>query len=364
MIALPVVSPFALSGIADALALARASLDELAEDRRTQTVTRRQLEEALDTLADALEPPISIPSALAARLDELARHAETAVDVARTLAAERRDDASAEALAWAESVAASIRGHGARSRAAARRRRLARSRATSLQPRRPRLANVRRDGVRLPVRPESSAALDRLPLERRHARPELLRPARLRSAARELRRDREGRRAGSSLVPARTLAHADRSRLRADLVVGLDVRVPDAVARDARAVGEPARADEPPGGATAAGLRRGARRALGHLGIGVQRARHRAHLSVLELRRSRARLEARAQRRRRDRALRDGARRDGRTAGGGAELRAARRRKAGEAATAGTRRSTTRRRECRRASGSRSCAPTWRITRA
>ena len=37
----------------------------------------------------------------------------------------------------------------------------------------------------------------------RQARPELLRPARLRSAARELRRDRQGRRPGAALVPAR-----------------------------------------------------------------------------------------------------------------------------------------------------------------
>ena len=106
-----VASPLALVGIADALGLARESLVALAEDRRTQTVTRRQLEEALDILADALEPPISIPSALPARLDELARRAEIVSDVARTLAAERSDAASAEALVCAESVAASIRGH-------------------------------------------------------------------------------------------------------------------------------------------------------------------------------------------------------------------------------------------------------------
>ncbi len=116
MIARPVASPDALAGIADALGLARESLEALAEDRRTQTVTRRQLEEALDLLAAALEIPVSAPAALGIRLDELARHAETVTDVARTLAAERRDDASAEALAWAEAVAASIRGH-ARDRA-------------------------------------------------------------------------------------------------------------------------------------------------------------------------------------------------------------------------------------------------------
>ena len=183
------------------------------------------------------------------------------------------------------------------------------------------------DGLRLPLRPRAAAALDRLPDRRRHARPELLRPAGLRGAARELRRDRQGRRAGAALVPPRARAHAGRSRLGADLVVGIDVRVPDAVAGDARAGGEPARADQPPGRATAPEVRRRARRALGRLRVGLQRARSRAHLPVLQLRRARPRLEARARRRRGHRALRDGARGDGGSGSRRAELRASRRRR-------------------------------------
>ena len=45
------------------------------------------------------------------------------------------------------------------------------------------------------------------------------------------------------LVPSRSGADTGRPRLRADLVVRLDVRVPDAVARDARPGRQPARAD-------------------------------------------------------------------------------------------------------------------------
>ena len=45
------------------------------------------------------------------------------------------------------------------------------------------------------------------------------------------------------------------SGLGADLVVGVDVRVPDAVAGDARARGQPARADQPAGRGAPAGLR-------------------------------------------------------------------------------------------------------------
>ena len=94
----------------------------------------------------------------------------------------------------------------------------------------------RRHGLRLPARPRAQAALDRLSRRRRHARPELLRPARLRGAARELRRDRQGRRrrrgtGSGSAAPSTPIG----ARRGADLVVGLDVRVPDAVAGHARA---------------------------------------------------------------------------------------------------------------------------------
>ena len=211
--------------------------------------------------------------------------------------------------------------------------------------------------------PGAAAPLDRLPGRRGQSRSQLLRPARLRGAPGELRRDRQGRRAGAALVPARARPDAGRPRLGADLVVGIDVRVPDAVAGDARAGGQPAGADQPPGRPPADRVRRRARRALGRLGIGVQRARSGAHLSVLELRRSRPGPQARAQRGRRRRALRDGAGGDGGSAGRGAATSRVWPRPAAAAATAATRRSTTRRRACPKASRSRSSAPTWRIIR-
>ena len=81
-------------------------------------------------------------------------------------------------------------------------RRAARPPAGSRSPAR-RASSFDDDGVRLPLRPDAQALLDRLPGRRRRARPELLRPPRLRGAPRELRRDRQGRRAGVALVPAR-----------------------------------------------------------------------------------------------------------------------------------------------------------------
>ena len=101
-----------------------------------------------------------------------------------------------------------------------------------------------RDGFRLPARSRPQAAFDRLPGGRRRARPELLRSSRLRGAARKLHGDRQGRCSRAPLVPARSRRYADRAWRRADLLVGIDVRVSDAVARHARAGRQLDRADQ------------------------------------------------------------------------------------------------------------------------
>ena len=111
-LARPVIGSEWSAGIADALALAREALGALADDRRTQTVTRKQLDESLDTLEAALRAaPPHTPAAVAGRLAELADHADTVADIARTLADERGEGAHAEVLAWAEAVRESIQGH-------------------------------------------------------------------------------------------------------------------------------------------------------------------------------------------------------------------------------------------------------------
>ncbi len=137
--------------------------------------------------------------------------------------------------------------------------------------RRPVDAAVPGDGLRLPVRPVPQAVLDRVPGLGRRVGSELLRPPRVRVPPRQLPRHRQGRGHAGPLVPARPGAHTDRPWLGADLVVRVDVRVPDASARDARAGQQPARADEPAGRGPPDALRHRARRAMGHLRIWLQR---------------------------------------------------------------------------------------------
>ena len=111
----PMAGPELFAGIEDGLDLTRETLHGLPDDRRTQTITRHQLGDALDTLAATLRqgPLFQHPptEALAARLEEIASQAATMVDIARTLASERGDDGSADMLFWAEATLASIESH-------------------------------------------------------------------------------------------------------------------------------------------------------------------------------------------------------------------------------------------------------------
>jgi cyclic beta-1,2-glucan synthetase len=112
----PLLDAQTLAGAGDAVALIRAAAPETA-GRRTQTVTRRHLDEALAAVAAALEPvPVpATPAEWAARLDELAAGIHAVVDVARALAGEQREGADAgaweEVLAWAELAQATVASH-------------------------------------------------------------------------------------------------------------------------------------------------------------------------------------------------------------------------------------------------------------
>jgi cyclic beta-1,2-glucan synthetase len=103
-----------LAGIGDAVALIRDSAP--ASAGRTQTVTRRHLDEALGALATAgLRSAPQTPSQWAACLELLHANLHAVVDVARALAGEQRQatDAAAwsEALAWSEAALACVESH-------------------------------------------------------------------------------------------------------------------------------------------------------------------------------------------------------------------------------------------------------------
>jgi cyclic beta-1,2-glucan synthetase len=98
-----------LSGIDDSLQLARESVRLLADDRRSHTVTRKHLEDALEIFSAGVA--ILRKSGETPRLQDLAVHAETVVDIAETLSAERNDSSSKEVLAWAVALQASIASH-------------------------------------------------------------------------------------------------------------------------------------------------------------------------------------------------------------------------------------------------------------
>lgn len=100
-----------LAGIADALDLSRAEAAHLQDGRRTQTVTLSQLDHALSALVAEARRPLPPGEDLPRRLDDLASGAETMLDIARALAAERGDTAAEDMLFWAQASLDAIATH-------------------------------------------------------------------------------------------------------------------------------------------------------------------------------------------------------------------------------------------------------------
>jgi cyclic beta-1,2-glucan synthetase len=111
MVARPVVHRQWLNGIADSIALVRESLSALPSDRRSQTVTPRQLAEALDAMAPLIQSDPRNVVELAAWLTELAAESDSVTDIARALSLERNDPEASEVLEWAQALQACIRSH-------------------------------------------------------------------------------------------------------------------------------------------------------------------------------------------------------------------------------------------------------------
>ena len=194
---------------------------------------------------------------------------------------------------------------------------------------------------------------------------QLLRPARLRSALRELRRDRAGPGAAGELVRAGAPADVtvgDRPILLSWSGSMFEYLMPLLVMPTYE--NTLLDADVPRRRGAADRAWQEARRPVGHVGVGLQRRRCESQLPVSRVRRPRAWPETRTRRGCRRRALRFGAGADGRARKPRASTCSASPPKGSRADSACSRRSTTRRRDCRAASRARSSARSWRITRA
>jgi cyclic beta-1,2-glucan synthetase len=107
----PLLAARRLAGIADALDLARAEAARLDDGRRTQTVTWRQLDDALAALAASIGRPSLAEEDLALRLAGLAVEAETMADIAWALVSERGDEIGADMIYWVAATRRSIESH-------------------------------------------------------------------------------------------------------------------------------------------------------------------------------------------------------------------------------------------------------------
>ncbi len=111
MIAQPVVGRNWLKGIEDSIALVRESLGALGADRRSHTVTPKQLEQVLDTMARLTQSDPRTVLEMTVRLAELAAQSDLVTDIAHALTLERTDSSAADVLVWSEALRACIGSH-------------------------------------------------------------------------------------------------------------------------------------------------------------------------------------------------------------------------------------------------------------
>ena len=107
-IGVPVAREVIISGIEDAVHLAREALRALPDDRRTQTLTRQQLADALDAISMVLHEDAAVTS-IRVWLEDADAHAAVLSDGARALAGEHEGAAYDDLLFWAEAAQRSIK---------------------------------------------------------------------------------------------------------------------------------------------------------------------------------------------------------------------------------------------------------------
>ncbi|QXP83245.1 GH36-type glycosyl hydrolase domain-containing protein [Methylococcus sp. Mc7] len=107
----PLAFSTALTGLLDTHQLLTAALAKISDDRRTLTVTLKELRQKVGVLGDLLGSQPADPAGWSLLWRQSTLCADTLLDLARAYAAERGDAGDSEVLAWATLLCDDIRSH-------------------------------------------------------------------------------------------------------------------------------------------------------------------------------------------------------------------------------------------------------------
>ena len=113
MLAAPLIGSEPFAGIADAVKLARDSLNALNSDHKIPKEDRKPLQIALDSLAASLKLPAQAPTDFVVRLSNLKRQSEALPDLARSLFEGGHSDIDGitDVVTWTEAIVSSVQAH-------------------------------------------------------------------------------------------------------------------------------------------------------------------------------------------------------------------------------------------------------------
>ena len=100
-----------LEGLGDDVHLLRDAMARISDPRRTHTVTRKQMSNAVDALAALLSPVPANAIEWSVRFADLHDRLQTLADIGQTLSQESGDSADAELQAWAEAAKRCVESH-------------------------------------------------------------------------------------------------------------------------------------------------------------------------------------------------------------------------------------------------------------
>ncbi len=107
----PALDPRIFAGIEDAVALLRVSLAKAGDRKRTQTVTRKQLEKSIELLAAQSQTPPKDARQWSLRLLEISARARTQDDIAQALVQELGGADDVEVRIWTEAIQNCLQSH-------------------------------------------------------------------------------------------------------------------------------------------------------------------------------------------------------------------------------------------------------------